>query len=63
MLTTLIVVICTSAAMDDCQAFAAHQWSGPHAQYECLASIEPTLDTLRREGVTNVGAYCEESEK
>lgn len=63
MITTLIVLICTSASMDDCQAYAAQQWNDAHAQYECLASIEPTLDTLRREGLTNIGAYCEESEE
>lgn len=62
MLTTLIVVVCTSAAMDDCQAYAEHQWNDTHASYECLASIEPTLDALRREGLANVGAYCEVTE-
>ena len=63
MIVTLIVVVCTSNAMDDCQAYAAHQWDGNHARYECLASIEPTLDALRREGLTHIGGYCEESEK
>lgn len=63
MLTTLILQICTAASMDDCQVYASHVWTGPHQRYECLASIEPTLDALRREGLPYAAAYCEESEE
>jgi hypothetical protein len=58
MLTTLLVFICTTTAQDDCQAYAAQRWEGPNAQYECLASIAPTLDALRAEGHTNTVAVC-----
>lgn len=65
MLTTLLLYICTTATRDDCQAYAAQRWEGPNAQYECLASIEPTLDALRAEGNAYVQAICtyEESDK
>lgn len=63
MITTLIIAICTSAERDDCQVYAAQRWNDQYRLEACLASIEPTLDTLRREGLTNVGAYCEESEE
>lgn len=58
MITTLVVYLCTSAAMDDCQAHAYHQWDGQYHLESCLASIEPTLDALRREGLQNVAATC-----
>lgn len=58
MITTLVIYLCTSAAMDDCQAHAYHQWEGQYQVEACLASIEPTLDELRREGMQNVAATC-----
>lgn len=58
MLTTLLIFICTTATRDDCQGHAYQQWSGPRSQYECLASIEPTLDALRADGHPHVAAMC-----
>ena len=58
MLTTLLIFICTSATRDDCQAQAYQQWEGSNSHYECLASIEPTLDALRAEGHPHVAAMC-----
>jgi hypothetical protein len=65
MITTLLLFICTTDAQDDCQAYAAQRWEGPNAQYECLASIEPSLDALRAEGHHHVIAMCgyEETEE
>lgn len=59
MIAVLIIQLCTTPAMDDCQAHKYHEWESPHARYECLASIEPTLDALKRDGFKNVAAYCE----
>lgn len=58
MITTLVIYLCTSAAMDDCQAHPAHQWGDQYQLEACMASIEPTLDDLRREGLQNVAATC-----
>ena len=39
MLTAYLVVwVCTSAAMDDCQAYAEESWQGSQALTECHAS-------------------------
>lgn len=60
----LIVLLCTTEARDSCQAYAAHQFDGHNARYECLASIEPTLDAMRRDYADQItAAYCEESEQ
>lgn len=58
MLTTLVIYLCTSAVMDDCQAHPYQQWRDRYQLEACLASIEPTLDDLRREGLQNVAATC-----
>lgn len=58
MITTLVIYLCTSAAMDDCQAHPAHQWGDQYQLEACMASIEPTLNSLRREGLQNVAATC-----
>lgn len=62
MITTLVIYLCTSAALDDCQAHAYHQWADQYQLEACLASIEPTLDALHREGLQNVAATCEQEQ-
>lgn len=60
MITTLIVWLCSTQAMDDCQARAYQQWNDSYSQYECLASIEPTLDELRKQAPkAYIKVYCE----
>lgn len=63
MITTLVMYICTTAAMDSCQVHAWEQWTDDHQTYECQASLEPALDELRRKGYPYVAAYCEEGEE
>ena len=63
MITTLVLYVCTSTALDDCQAYAYHQWNGRYQLEACLASVDPTLDALRRQGLQYVAATCEESEE
>lgn len=58
MITTLVIYLCTSAALDDCQAHPYQQWRDRYQLEACLASLEPTLDYLRREGLQNVAATC-----
>lgn len=58
MITTLVIYLCTSAAMDDCQAHAYHQWDGQFQLEACMASLEPTLDDLRAQGVQHAAATC-----
>ena len=59
MIVYLIVHLCTSVALDDCQAFAVDRWEGPQARAECRASVAPTLEQLRAEGVKHAAARCE----
>lgn len=58
----LMLYLCTSAALDDCQAFVADRWEGPQARAECRASVAPTLEHLRAEGVKHAVAHCESEE-
>lgn len=60
MITTLVIYLCTSAAMDDCQVHAYQQWGGTYQLEACLASIEPTLNSLRQDGHDNAAATCEQ---
>ena len=60
MITTLVIYLCTSATMDDCQAHPYQQWRDQYQLEACMASIEPTLDDLRKQGLTNIAATCEQ---
>jgi hypothetical protein len=58
MIITLWLYICTSAALDDCQAYAEQQYTGRRGQFECLRDIEPTMDAARADGHPFVVATC-----
>lgn len=58
MITTLLLYICTSATMTDCQVYAEGHYTGRRGQFECLRDIEPTLDAARAEGHNYVMATC-----
>ena len=62
MITTLVIYLCTSAAMDDCQAHPAHQWGDQYQLEACMASIEPTLNSLRAQGVQHAAATCAQAD-
>lgn len=60
MITYLLVYLCTSKALDDCQIFVYDQYEGPFATMDCRAQTAPTLELLRAQGAKNIIVRCEQ---
>lgn len=59
MIASLVLYLCTTAAMDDCQAMAPASWEDPDAPIECGIAARRLPAQLRAEGFHHFRVECE----
>ena len=58
----LVLYVCASAAMDDCQISKEASWQGDDARSECAIEVPNTLALAKENGFMYTTAYCENDE-
>lgn len=55
---TLLIYVCTTAALDDCQIYAVAQADGPRAAVTCSRELTAEADRWGADGFKHVAAVC-----
>lgn len=59
MIASLVLYLCTTAAMDDCTVIAPKSWEGPDAPIECGIDARRLPAQLRANGFQHFRIECE----
>jgi len=59
MTAALVLWLCTSAAMDDCQVYVMDSWHGEDARRECREALGASAPEMRKVKSAHVRLTCE----